>query len=40
MKKWPTLRNKADLESFFGLIIFLMEDLDRFADTAACLHLD
>ena len=38
MKEWPTPRNKADLESFLGLINLYREHLDWLADTAACLY--
>ena len=38
VNEWPMSRNKADLESFLGLMHFYREHLDRFADTAACLY--
>ena len=38
VKKWPTPKNKTELESFLGLINLYREHLDRFADTAACLY--
>ena len=38
MKEWPTPKNKTELESFLGLIIFYREHSDRFADTTACLY--
>ena len=38
VKKWPTLKNKTELESFLGLINLYRKHLDRFAETAAWLY--
>ena len=38
VKEWPTPKNKTELESFFGLIKFYREHLDRLADTNARLY--